>query len=204
MQADLFHWNFRFSLSLLCHLFEIDVHDVVYHISHSWPVMPYGITLPDLVRFYVNNTESTQATQYRSTVRRIHLHQGIRRTRSHTISAHDLIIACESRNHRSLKIIFTKNKDDLLVADIFIMYFLSKVLGSKNLVTSTANEVQRNCDVSYYARLYTWLIFGHAFLKNWWLNKMANILQTTFSNAFSWTKTFEYQMKFYWSMCRRV
>ena len=36
-------------------------------------------------------------------------------------------------------------------------------------------------------------------LTYWGLNKMAYILQTTFSNAFSWMKTFEFQIK-----CRNI
>ena len=37
------------------------------------------------------------------------------------------------------------------------------------------------------------------FMQHWDTNKMADILQT-FSNAFSWMKTFEFQLEFHWNM----
>ena len=41
-------------------------------------------------------------------------------------------------------------------------------------------------------------------LKHWGWDKMASILQTTFSNAFSPMKTFIFGIKFYWSLFLRV
>ena len=36
------------------------------------------------------------------------------------------------------------------------------------------------------------------------LNKMVTILQTTFSNAFSWMKMYEFRLRFHWSLLLRV
>ena len=41
-------------------------------------------------------------------------------------------------------------------------------------------------------------------LTHWGWDKMANIFQTTFSNAFSWMKTYEFLLKFHWSLFLRV
>ena len=37
-------------------------------------------------------------------------------------------------------------------------------------------------------------------LTHWGRDKMAAIFQTTFSNAFSWMKMFEFRLKFHWSL----
>ena len=42
------------------------------------------------------------------------------------------------------------------------------------------------------------------FLTHWGCDKMAVILQTIFSNAFSWVKVFELWLKFHWSLFPRV
>ena len=39
-----------------------------------------------------------------------------------------------------------------------------------------------------------------SYLRHWGLAKIAAILQTTFLNAFSWMKTFEFKIKFHWNM----
>ena len=41
-------------------------------------------------------------------------------------------------------------------------------------------------------------------LTHWDRDKMAIIFQTTFSNAFSWMKMFEFQLRFHWSLFSRV
>ena len=41
-------------------------------------------------------------------------------------------------------------------------------------------------------------------LTHWGQDKMAAISQTTFSNAFSWMKTFKFQLQFHWSLFPRV
>ena len=44
----------------------------------------------------------------------------------------------------------------------------------------------------------------HVPLTHWGRDEMDNISQTTFSNAFSWIKMFEFRLKFYWSLFVRV
>ena len=41
-------------------------------------------------------------------------------------------------------------------------------------------------------------------LTHWGRDKMAAIFQTTFSNAFSWMKMFEFRLRFHWSLFPRV
>ena len=41
-------------------------------------------------------------------------------------------------------------------------------------------------------------------LIHWGRDKMADIFQATFSNAFSWMKMFEFRLKFHWSLFPRV
>ena len=41
-------------------------------------------------------------------------------------------------------------------------------------------------------------------LTHWGRDKMAAIIQTTFSNAFSWMKMCEFRLKFHWSLFLRV
>ena len=41
-------------------------------------------------------------------------------------------------------------------------------------------------------------------LTHWGRDKMAAIFQTTFSNAFSWMKIYEFQLMFHWSLFLRV
>ena len=41
-------------------------------------------------------------------------------------------------------------------------------------------------------------------LTHWGRDKMAAIFPTTFSNAFSWKKMFEFRLKFHWSLFPRV
>ena len=52
---------------------------------------------------------------------------------------------------------------------------------------------------------YSMLSLGHSGLTHWSRDKMATIFQTTFSNAFSWMKVFEFQFRtFHWSLFPRV
>ena len=46
--------------------------------------------------------------------------------------------------------------------------------------------------------------YDHRPLKHWGRNKMAAILQTSFSIAFPWTKTFEFWMICHWNVFLRV
>ena len=40
-------------------------------------------------------------------------------------------------------------------------------------------------------------------LTHWGRNKMADIFQTTFSNAFSWMKMYEFRLRFHWNLFLR-
>ena len=51
---------------------------------------------------------------------------------------------------------------------------------------------------TWYSILYK-LTFTH-----WGWDKMAAVSQTIFSNAFSWMKMYEFQLKFHWSILLRV
>ena len=51
--------------------------------------------------------------------------------------------------------------------------------------------------------LYVWESGGNH-LTHWGRDKMEAISQTTFSNAFSWMKMFEYWLKFHWNLFLRV
>ena len=62
---------------------------------------------------------------------------------------------------------------------------------------------------SQYFELINWLWNGSFdmlyilvvyILTHWGRDKMDDISQTTFSNAFSWMKMFEYRLKFHWSL----
>ena len=50
--------------------------------------------------------------------------------------------------------------------------------------------------------LYIW--FSHFTLTHWGRDKIDAILQTTFSNAISWMKMFEFQLNFHWSLFLKV
>ena len=41
-------------------------------------------------------------------------------------------------------------------------------------------------------------------LTHWGRDKMATIFQTTFSNAFSWMKMYEFRLRFHWSLFLRL
>ena len=45
---------------------------------------------------------------------------------------------------------------------------------------------------------------GHILWTHWGRDKMADIFQTTFSNAFCWMKMYEFRLKFHWSLFLRV
>ena len=48
------------------------------------------------------------------------------------------------------------------------------------------------------------LNFSDSTLTHWGWDKMAAIFQTTFSNAFTWMKMCEFQLRFHWSLFLRV
>ena len=48
------------------------------------------------------------------------------------------------------------------------------------------------------------LACSSTYLTHWSRDKMDAISQTTFSNAFSWMKMFEYRLRFHWSLFLRV
>ena len=48
------------------------------------------------------------------------------------------------------------------------------------------------------------LLFFSVFLTHWGRDKMANIFRTTISNAFSWMKMFDFQLRFHWRLFLRV
>ena len=48
------------------------------------------------------------------------------------------------------------------------------------------------------------MITGYTSLTHWGRDKMAAIIQTTLSNAFSWMKMLEFRLKFHWSLFLRV
>ena len=49
-----------------------------------------------------------------------------------------------------------------------------------------------------------WVQFTKHCLSHWGRDKMAAILQMTFSNTLFWMKTFEFRLKFHWSLFLRV
>ena len=49
-----------------------------------------------------------------------------------------------------------------------------------------------------------WNIFGMLRLTHWGRDKIDAILQTTFSNAISWMKMFEFRLQFHWSLFLKV
>ena len=57
----------------------------------------------------------------------------------------------------------------------------------------------RRCDI-----LLLLVKLQQRFLTYWGWDKMAEISQTTFSNAFSWTEIFQFWLKFHWSSFPRV
>ena len=47
------------------------------------------------------------------------------------------------------------------------------------------------------------VVYGWIALTHWGRNKMIAVFQTTFSNAFSWRKIFEFRLKFHWCLYLR-
>ena len=47
-------------------------------------------------------------------------------------------------------------------------------------------------------------VIGDLWLTHWGRDKIVAILQTTFSNAISWMKMFEFLLKFHWSLFLNV
>ena len=54
------------------------------------------------------------------------------------------------------------------------------------------------------ALMYSVECIFNRILTHWGRDKMAAVFQTTFSNAFSWMKMYEYWLKFHWSLFLRV
>ena len=44
----------------------------------------------------------------------------------------------------------------------------------------------------------------HFVITHWGRDKIADILQTTFSNTFCWTKMYEFRLKFHWNLILRI
>ena len=86
----------------------------------------------------------------------------------------------------------------------------------KPLITSDINEIRhlnwRIFDGTYCTVIYETIrdIFYVLYMKltakltHWGRDKMAAIFQTTFSNAFSWVKMYEFRLRFHWSLFPRV
>ena len=81
---------------------------------------------------------------------------------------------------------------------------------SSSLRCCEEKKMLANNNVSHWwqlMELLSWYpIFksSHCNLTHWGRDKKAAILQTTLSNAFSWMKMLEFQLKFHWSLAPRV
>ena len=72
------------------------------------------------------------------------------------------------------------------------------ILNSCLLIGSHCSDDSQNLESSQ-------LIYSMDYaLTHWGRDKMATIFQTTFWNAFSWMKMFEYRLKFHWNLFLRV
>ena len=86
-----------------------------------------------------------------------------------------------------------------------------------NEISYTYSRLWCECMVSYWQRFESWecqtYICGNSLLDgtrsygtgekgltHWGWDKMDTISQTTFSNAFSWMKMYEFGLKFHWSL----
>ena len=89
--------------------------------------------------------------------------------------------------------------------------YLLPLLAAHSSLSVKSPEVQLNsCARLSPVPLMQWdtvaspLANGNAFLTHWDRDQMADIFQTTFSNAFSWMKIFEFQLIFHGSLFLRV
>ena len=71
--------------------------------------------------------------------------------------------------------------------------------------------IMNMCTVPLWCFVVVWLGHPHISgflhwltLTHWGRDKMAAIFQTTFSNAFSWMKMYQFRLKFHWSLFLRV
>ena len=65
----------------------------------------------------------------------------------------------------------------------------------------SANESDSYHCVRLHYILHDWWVQG---LAHWGQDKMADFSRTTFSDAFSWMKMFEFRLRFHWSLFLRV
>ena len=59
-------------------------------------------------------------------------------------------------------------------------------------------------DMFYCQSTVLFIAFLFNLLTHWGRDKIDSILQTTFSSAFSWTKMFEFQLRYHWSLFLKV
>ena len=85
-----------------------------------------------------------------------------------------------------------------------VCYWLSCILKSQHyhepIMHNTASNSQQWLAIMCYDEGTLTLVY----LTHWGRDKMDAISQTTFSNAFSWMKMFQYRLKFHWSLFLRV
>ena len=67
-----------------------------------------------------------------------------------------------------------------------------------------SNFIEENVTEIIICKLLSAILFrGHA-LTHWGRDKMEAISQTTYSNAFSWLRMYEFRLKFHWSLFPRI
>ena len=90
--------------------------------------------------------------------------------------------------------------------------FLVKILVMRD-ASNTWNGLTRSTNSIYTTNIRIVSICAHTdchendenvLLTHWGRDKMAAIFQTTFSNAFTWMKMFEFRLKCYWNLFPRV
>ena len=72
------------------------------------------------------------------------------------------------------------------------------------LLTAIAPYMLRNQHTQWWWPSSVLLHIQNQYLTHWDRDKMAAILQTTFSNTFSWMKIYEFWLRFHWSLILRV
>ena len=72
-------------------------------------------------------------------------------------------------------------------------------VASEQLRPKLSRENRKTRPVIKRTTLSSTILFAYA-LTHWGRAKMASIFQTTFSNAFSWMKTYEFRLGFHWSL----
>ena len=74
--------------------------------------------------------------------------------------------------------------------------------------TKITTGTHKTYTLSHLHRQAKWREWGRKLsllgLTHWGRDKMAAILQTTFSNAFSWMKIYKFRLRFHWSLFPRV